>query len=61
MAASDAQRKASKKWEDEKVDRLTIRMKKGKKEIIASCAEKSGESTNAFVNRAIDEAIERAK
>ena len=61
MAPSDAQRKASKKWEEEKIDRLTIRMKKGKKLLIASCAKKSGESTNAFVNRAIDEAMERAK
>lgn len=57
MAVTDAQRKASKKWEEEKVDRMTIRMKKGKKEQIESCAKKCGVSANTFVNQAIDRAI----
>ena len=59
MPASEAQKRANKKWDDEKVDALRIRVKKGMREVIAQHAEKTGESINAFVNRAIAEAIER--
>ena len=34
-------------------------MKKGRKDIIKAHAEQRGESLNGFVNRAIDEAMER--
>jgi len=38
-------------------DRINLTVKKGKKEIIAEHATKSGESVNAFINRIIDENI----
>lgn len=40
-------------------DRINVQVKKGKKERIQSHAQGMGESTNAFINRAIDEAMER--
>lgn len=43
----------------EKYDRVNLTMPKGKKEIVNNHAEKKDESLNSFINRAIDEAIER--
>ena len=43
----------------EKYDRVNLTVPKGKKEIIKTHAETQGESTNAFINRAIDETIAR--
>ena len=40
-------------------EEIKIRIKKGKKESIKSHAASQGESVNAFVNRAIDETMER--
>ena len=49
-------------WQRENVDRVNLTMPKGKKEIIkAHAAQKDGGSVNAFINRAIDEAMERDK
>ena len=47
-------------WQREKVDRVNLTMPKGKKEVIkAHAAQKDSGSVNAFINRAIDEAMER--
>lgn len=48
-------------WISEKLDRINLTVPKGKKDIIKAHAEKKGESVNAFINRAIDEAMEREK
>ena len=40
-------------------DRINITVPKGKREVVKAHAEARGESSNAFINRAIDEAIER--
>jgi predicted HicB family RNase H-like nuclease len=40
-------------------DEIKIRVPKGKKEVIQAHAESQKESTNAFIGRAIDEAIAR--
>jgi len=42
-----------------KYDRFSLMLPKGKKETISQYATDTGESVNAFINRAIDEAIER--
>ena len=55
---TEAQRKAIEKYNREKLDHLHIRLPKGKKDIISKHAATRGESVNAFVNRAIDQAIE---
>ena len=59
MSTTPAQRKATDKYIAEKTDELKVRVPKGKKEAIQVYAKSTGESTNAFINRAIDETIEK--
>ncbi len=59
--ASKAQQKAVAKYENANYDKILIRMPKGKKDIIKVHTDKKGESINGFINRAIDETIEREK
>ena len=61
MAVSKAQQKAVAKYMKNNYDNYQIRMPKGKKDIIKQHAEQHGESLNGFINRAIDETIERDK
>ena len=61
MGASEAQKRATKKYLDEKLDRITVRVVKGKREIIREHAEEQGESVNEFICRAIDETMKRDK
>ena len=58
MAYSEAMLRAIKKYEAEKIDRISLRVPKGKKEVIQKFAEDQGESVNSFINRAIDEAMQ---
>ena len=58
VAASEAQKKATVKYL-EKLDEVRIRMPKGRKAIIQAHAEAQGQSTNAYINAAIDEKMER--
>lgn len=60
MPASKAQQKAVSKYMKENYDVYQIRMKKGQKDTIKAHAETHSESVNGFINRAIQEAIERA-
>lgn len=48
-----------KRYEDKAYDKVLVRFPKGKKDIIKAHAEARSESVNSFINRAIDEAIER--
>lgn len=59
MPASKAQQKAVNKYIKENYDVFQIRMPKGKKDKIKAHAESRGESVNSFINRAVDETIER--
>lgn len=61
MATTKAQQKAVNKYVKEKYDRINVNMPKGKKEIVQEHASDHGESLNAFINRAIDEAMQRDK
>ena len=47
------------KYNAENYDSLRIVVPKGKKEKIKAHAEKNGESLNGFVNRAVDEAMNK--
>ena len=47
------------RFSKEAYDRINLTVPKGKKDIIKSHAEQQGESTNAFINRAIDETMRR--
>ena len=57
MSRSEALIRAMKKYEKEKIDQITLRVPKGKREIIQKHAAEHGESLNRFINRAIDMAI----
>ena len=53
MPRSEAMNKAIKKYEEEKVERIMIRVRKGEKAKIEAHAKDLNESTNSFINRAI--------
>ena len=61
MAISESQRKAVAKYNAKAYDEIKVRVSKGNKDIIKAHAEGKGESLNGFVNRAIDETMERDK
>lgn len=57
--ASKAQQKAVNKYMKSNYDRVNLVMPKGKKDVIQAHATQQGESVNAYINRAIDEAMQR--
>ena len=57
MGISDARKRANDKWR-EKFDEIRFRVPKGKNEVIQEFAADHGESVNAFINRAVDKAME---
>lgn len=57
--ASKAQQKAVNKYMKSNYDRVNLVMPKGKKDVIQAHAAQQGESVNAYINRAIDEAMRR--
>ena len=57
--ASKAQQKATAKYKGKNYDRMETLLPKGKKATLQTHAAERGESLNGFVNRAIDEAVER--
>ena len=59
MPISEAQKKALRKYKEKVYDRQEVTMPKGKKAVIKAHAEAQGESVNAFINRAIDETMQR--
>lgn len=60
MTVSEAQLRANKKYQ-KKFDKVQIRVTHEDKQIIDNHAESMGESTNAFVRRAISETMVRDK
>ena len=52
---TEAQKKSAQKWDAANLDRVSVAMPKGKKDIIKAHAEAHSESVNGFINRAIDE------
>lgn len=61
MPVSKAQQKAVHKYVKNNYDRVEVTVPKGKKDEIKAHAQDQGESVNAFINRAIDEAMQRDK
>lgn len=56
---TEARKEGNKKWDAANLDRMSLAVPKGKRDIIKAHVVLTGESTNAFINRAIDETIER--
>lgn len=59
MSTDEAKRRSKAKYLTENVDNIMLRVPKGNKERIQAHAKANGESTNAFIYRAINETIER--
>ena len=59
MKRSESLDRAIKKYESEKIDKVLLRMPKGKREIVQQHADARQESVNGFINRAIDETMQR--
>lgn len=59
MATSEAKLRANKKHQQEKLEEIKFRVPKGEKARIQAHAAAKGESTNAFIYRAINETIAR--
>lgn len=57
MPVSEARKRANAKYNQKAYDRIELKVKKGEKEKIREFAESQGESVNAFINRAIAEAM----
>lgn len=56
---TEAKKNNNRRWDGENLDRMSIALPKGNKDKIKAHAEKTGESVNAFIGRAITETIER--
>lgn len=56
---SEKQKESAKRYNDKTYDKISIIVKKGKKDYIKDFILHTGESMNAFINRAIDECIEK--
>lgn len=60
MSISKAQQRATANYVKKSYDRIEVKVTKGRKEIIQAHAnKKNGGSLNAFINRAINETMER--
>jgi predicted HicB family RNase H-like nuclease len=59
MPVPKSNQRAVHKYIKNHYDKMEIRVKKGNKEIIKAHAEKKGESLNGFLNRAVNETLER--
>ncbi len=59
MPVSKAQQKAVHKYVKTNYDRMELTVPKGQRDIIKAHADSHGESTNAFIGRAITETMER--
>ena len=57
--SSEANRKAVKKYNHDKVDMITVRVPKGEKAKIIALAKRNGESMNGMIVRLIREEMER--
>lgn len=59
MTVSKKQQASVNKYVKANYDRINVTMPKGQKDILKAHAESRGESVNAFINRAINNQIER--
>lgn len=56
---TEARKEGNRRWDAANLDRISIALPKGQKDIIKSHAQSRGESVNGFINRAIEKQIER--
>ena len=56
---TEARKRGNRKWDAANLDRISIAVPKGQKDVIKAHAEAQSESVNSFINRAIGETMER--
>lgn len=56
---TEARKEGNRRWDAANLDRLSIALPKGSKEIIKAHAESMKESVNGFIARAIDETMQK--
>lgn len=56
---TDAKKEGNRKWDAANLDRISIAIPKGQKELIKKAAEQNNESVNKFLARLIDTELER--
>lgn len=56
---TEARKRGNRKWDAANLDRISIAVPKGQKDVIKAHAEARGESVNGFINRAIEETMQR--
>ena len=56
---TEAQKQSARKWDAANLDRISIAVPKGQKDAIKAHAEAHSESVNGFINRAIEETMQR--
>ena len=56
---TEARKRGNRQWDAANLDRISIAVPKGQKDVIKAHAEARGESVNAFVGRAIEETMQR--
>ena len=56
---TEARKRGNRKWDAANLDRISIAVPKGHKEAIKAHAEAHSESVNGFINRAIEETMQR--
>ena len=59
MTLTEAQKKANTKYREKSLKRTPLDVQKEKYEEIKSAAERTGESVNGYIKKAIDERMER--
>lgn len=57
----NSQTRAKNKYNAKNYDRIALQVKKGRRDLLKAHADSQGESLNGFINRAIDETMERDK
>lgn len=60
-AYTESKKKSNQKWDKANLDRMSIAVPKGMREVIKEHARSRGETANKFINRAIDETMENDK
>ena len=56
---SEAQKRASKNYEENSVESVRFRVPKGRRKLIQECADKNNESVNGMLNRLVDKEINK--
>ena len=58
---TEAKRDGNRKWDAANLDRISLALPKGQKDVIKAHAESMGESVNGFIARAIENQMKQDK